>query len=56
MFDNYCVCIMFSPMMLSPVIQFLFMVFISYVCQQETYVVYALILPILLHDFFCQTY
>jgi hypothetical protein len=30
--------------------------FISYLCEQETYVVYVLILPILLHDFFCQTY
>jgi hypothetical protein len=49
------VCIMFSPMMLSPVVQFLFMDFISYLCEQETYVVYVLILTILLHDFFCQT-
>jgi hypothetical protein len=46
------VCIMFSPMMLSPVVQFLFMDFISYLCEQETYVVYALILTILLYDFF----
>jgi hypothetical protein len=45
-------CIMFSPMMLSPVVQFLFMDFISYLYEQETYVVYALILTILLHDFF----
>jgi hypothetical protein len=43
---------MFSPMMLSPVVQFLFMDFISYLYEQETYVVYALILTILLHDFF----
>jgi hypothetical protein len=50
------VFVMFSPMMLSLVFQFLFMDFISYLCEQETYVVYALILPILLHDFFCQTY
>jgi hypothetical protein len=42
---------MFSPMLLSPVMQFLFMVFISHFCEQDTYVVYALILPILLHDF-----
>jgi hypothetical protein len=34
----------------------LFMVFTAYVCEQETYVVYALILTILLHDFFCQIY
>jgi hypothetical protein len=43
-------------MMLSPVVQFLFMDFISYLCEQETYIVYALILPILVHDFFYQTY
>jgi hypothetical protein len=49
-----CVCIMFSPKMLSLVIQFLFMDFISYLYEQETYVVYALILTILLHDSFCQ--
>jgi hypothetical protein len=46
------VCIMFSPMMLLPISQFLFMDFISYLCGQETYVVYAPILPILLHEFF----
>jgi hypothetical protein len=45
-FVNDCVCIMFSPMMLSPVVQFLFMDFISYLYEQETYVVYALILTI----------
>jgi hypothetical protein len=28
--------------------------FISYLYEQETYVVYALILPIPLHDFFYQ--
>ena len=49
-------CVMFSPIMLSPIVQFLFMDFISCLCEQETYVVYALILPILLHDFLCQTY
>jgi hypothetical protein len=54
MFVNDCVCIMFSPMMLSPVVQFLFMDFISYLYEQETYVVYALILTILSHNFFCQ--
>jgi hypothetical protein len=43
MFVNDCVCIMFSPMMLSPVVQFLFMDFISFLYEQETYVVYALI-------------
>jgi hypothetical protein len=47
-------CTMFSPMMLSPVVQFLFMDFNSFLYEQETYVVYALILTILLHDFFCQ--
>jgi hypothetical protein len=45
-------CVMLSPMMLSSVFQFLFMDFISYLCEQETYVVCALILPILLHDFY----
>jgi hypothetical protein len=49
-------CVMFSPIMLSPIVQFLFMDFISCLCEQETYVVYALILPILLHDLFYQTY
>jgi hypothetical protein len=49
-------CVMFSPMMLSPVFQFLFMDFISYLCEQETYVLYVLMLPILLLDFFYQTY
>jgi hypothetical protein len=44
-------CVMFSPMMLSPVLQFLFMNFISYFCEQDTHVVYVLIIPILLHDF-----
>jgi hypothetical protein len=45
------VCVIFSPMMLSLVFQFLFMDFISYLCEQEIYVVYAPILPILLYDF-----
>jgi hypothetical protein len=54
MFVNDCVCIMFSPMMLSPVVLFLFMDFISYLYEQETYVVYVLILTIILHDFFCE--
>jgi hypothetical protein len=36
-----CVCIMFSPKMLSPTVQFLFMDFISFLYEQETYVVYA---------------
>jgi hypothetical protein len=54
MFVNDCGRIMFSPMMLSPVIQFLFMDFISFLYEQETYVVYAPMLTILLHDFFCQ--
>jgi hypothetical protein len=43
---------MFSPMMLSLVVQFLFIDFISYLYEQETYVVFALILTILLHGFF----
>jgi hypothetical protein len=45
------VCVIFSPMMLSLVFQFLFMDFISYLCEQEIYVVYEPILPILLYDF-----
>jgi hypothetical protein len=49
-----CVCIMLSPEMLSPVIQFLFMDFIPFLYEQETYIVYAPILTILLHDSFCQ--
>jgi hypothetical protein len=51
-----CVCIVFSPKMLSLVIQFLFMDFISFLYEQETYVVYAPILTILLHASFCQNY
>jgi hypothetical protein len=51
-----CVCIMFTPTMLSPVVQFLFMDFISYLYEQETYVVYVPILTILLHAYFCQDY
>jgi hypothetical protein len=47
MFD--CVCIMFSPYMLSPVSQFLFIDLISLLYEQETYVVYALILIIMVH-------
>jgi hypothetical protein len=50
MFVYDCVCTMFSPMMLSPVVQFLFMDFISFLYEQETYIVYALILTVLLHD------
>jgi hypothetical protein len=49
--DLMTVCDMFSPMLLSLVMQFLFMDFISYFFEQDTYFVYALILPILLHDF-----
>jgi hypothetical protein len=41
------VCIMFSPYMLSPVFQFLFIDLISLLYEQETYDVYALILIIL---------
>jgi hypothetical protein len=54
MFVNDYVCIMFSPKMLSLVVQFLFMDFILFLYEQETYVVYVPKLTILLHDFFCQ--
>jgi hypothetical protein len=50
MFVYDCVCTMFSLMMLSPVVQFLFMDFISFLYEQETYIAYALILTVLLHD------
>ena len=43
------VYIMFSPKMLSLVVQFLFMDFISFLYEQETYVVYAPILIIILY-------
>jgi hypothetical protein len=56
MFIIDCVCIVFSPKMLSPVIQFMFIDFISFLYEQETYVVYAPILIILLHASFCQNY
>jgi hypothetical protein len=49
MFIIDCVCIVFSPKMLSPVIQFLFIDFISFLYEQETYVVYAPIFIIILH-------
>ena len=49
MFIIECVCIVFSPKMLSPVIQFLFIDFISFLYEQETYVMYAPILIIILH-------
>jgi hypothetical protein len=49
-------CIVFSPNMFSPVIHFLFVDFISFVYEQETYVVYAPILIIILHALFCQNY
>jgi hypothetical protein len=52
---NY-VCNLFSPKMLSPFIQFLFIDFISFLYEQETYVIYAPILIILLHVSFCQNY
>jgi hypothetical protein len=42
--------------MLSPFIQFLFMDLISFLYEQETYVVCAPILTILLHASFCQNY
>jgi hypothetical protein len=44
-----CVCIMFSPYMLSPVFQFLFIDLISLLYEQETYDVYALIHIIMVH-------
>jgi hypothetical protein len=47
MFIIECVCIVFSPKMLSPVIQLLFIDFISFLYKQETYVVYVPILTIL---------
>jgi hypothetical protein len=56
MFIIDCVCIVFSPKMLSPVIQFLFMDFISFFYEQETYDMYAPILIILLHASFCKNY
>jgi hypothetical protein len=40
----------------SPVMQFLFMGFHSHFCEQDSYVMYALTLPILLHDFSLSTY
>jgi hypothetical protein len=43
------VCIVFSPKMLSPVFEFLFIDFISFLYEQETYVMYAPILIIILH-------
>jgi hypothetical protein len=49
-----CVSIMFSPKILSPFVQLLFMDFISFLYEQKTYVVYALILTIPLHDYFYQ--
>jgi hypothetical protein len=54
MFIIDCVCIVFSPKMLSPVFQFLFTDFIPFLCEQETYTVYAPILIIILHVSFCQ--
>jgi hypothetical protein len=50
------VCIVCSSKMLSPVIQLLFMDFISFLYEQETYVVYAHILTTLLHASFGQNY
>jgi predicted metal-dependent enzyme (double-stranded beta helix superfamily) len=51
-----CVCIMFSPYILSPVFQFLFIDLISLLYEQETYDVYALILTIMLHTFSVKDY
>jgi predicted metal-dependent enzyme (double-stranded beta helix superfamily) len=44
-----CVCIVFSPYMLSPVFKFLFINLISLLYEQETYDMYALNLIIMLH-------
>jgi predicted metal-dependent enzyme (double-stranded beta helix superfamily) len=43
-----CVCIVFSPYMLSPVFLFLFIDLISLLYEQETYNVYALTLIIIM--------
>jgi hypothetical protein len=51
MFVNECVCIIFSPMVLSPVLQFLFMDFISFLYEQETSIVYVPLLTILFTTF-----
>jgi hypothetical protein len=56
MFIIDSVCIVFSATMLSQVIQFLFMDFISFIYEQETYVVYAPIPTTLLHASFYQNY
>jgi hypothetical protein len=42
MFIINCVCIVLSPKMLSPVFQFLFIDFISFLYEQETYDMYVL--------------
>jgi hypothetical protein len=51
-----CVCIMFSPYMLSPVFQFLFIDLILLLYELETYNVYALIPIIMLHTFAVKDY
>jgi hypothetical protein len=49
------VCVYVFTYFCSPVMQFLFMVFHSHFCEQDSYVVYALTLPILLYDFSLST-
>jgi hypothetical protein len=39
----------------SPVMQFLFLVFHSHFCEQDSHVMYVLTLPKLLHDFSLST-
>jgi hypothetical protein len=56
MFTIDCVCIVFSPKMLAPVFQFLFIDFISFLYQQETYVVYVPIFIIILHALSVKNY
>jgi hypothetical protein len=51
-----CVCIMFSPYMLSPVFQFLFIDLILLLYELETYNVYALILIIMVHTLSVKDY
>jgi hypothetical protein len=52
-FDDY-VCLCFH-LFCSPVMPFLFMGFTHTCCEQDSYVMYALILTIFLHDFSLST-
>jgi hypothetical protein len=47
---NDCVCYVFTYDVVTS-LAIIVHGFISHFCEQDTYVVYALILPILLHDF-----